>query len=111
MRPRNPASDRPILAPEEARRGGIRPGLPAPGQRPEPVRRDQGAPRRGVHDGVPARALLQEARLAAGLKHPAIVTVYDIGDGHDGPVFVVLEYVEGQTLAITAVGAARRSRA
>ncbi len=42
---------------------------------------------------------LSEARLAAGLKHPAIVTVFDVSRGDDGNLFVVLEYVEGQTLA------------
>ena len=44
-------------------------------------------------------ALLAEARLAAGLRHPAIVGVYDVGRDDDGTVFVVLEYVEGTTLS------------
>ena len=44
-------------------------------------------------------ALLNEGRLAAGLKHPAIVRVFDIGRGDDGTVFIVLEYVDGTTLA------------
>ena len=44
-------------------------------------------------------ALLAEARLAAGLRHPAIVGVYDVGRDDDGSVFIVLEYVEGTTLA------------
>ena len=44
-------------------------------------------------------ALLAEARLAAGLRHPAIVGVYDVGRDDDGSVFIVLEYVEGTTLS------------
>ncbi|WP_435018625.1 protein kinase domain-containing protein [Tundrisphaera sp. TA3] len=44
-------------------------------------------------------ALLAEARLAASLRHPAIVGVYDVGRDGDGTAFIVLEYVEGVTLA------------
>ncbi len=41
-----------------------------------------------------------EARIAAGLKHPAIVQVYDVGDhGDGGEPFVVFEYVEGRNLS------------
>lgn len=43
-------------------------------------------------------SLLAEARLAAGLRHPGIVAVYDAGRAEDGSAFVVLEYVEGRTL-------------
>ena len=41
---------------------------------------------------------LGEARKAAKLKHPSIVTVYDAGRTADGAVFVVMELVEGCTL-------------
>ena len=44
-------------------------------------------------------ALMAEARLAASLRHPAIVGVYDIGRDDDGMVYIVLEYVEGTTLS------------
>jgi hypothetical protein len=40
-------------------------------------------------------ALLSEARLAAGLRHPGIVGVYDVGRDEDGCAFIVLEFVEG----------------
>jgi serine/threonine-protein kinase len=39
----------------------------------------------------------QEARLAAGLSHPAIVGVYDVGVDQ-GRHYMVMEYVEGETL-------------
>ncbi len=44
-------------------------------------------------------SLLREARLAAGLRHPGIVRVLDISPPGDEDLFVVLEYVSGQTLA------------
>jgi serine/threonine-protein kinase len=39
----------------------------------------------------------REARLAARLQHPNIVTVYDVGD-HDGQPFIAMEYIPGETL-------------
>ena len=40
----------------------------------------------------------REARLAARLQHPNIVTVYDVGD-HEGQPFIAMEYIPGETLA------------
>ncbi len=41
---------------------------------------------------------LEEARLAAKLNHPNLVTIYDVGEEGD-TVFMVMEYVPGHTLA------------
>jgi len=49
-----------------------------------------------------------EARVAAGLSHPGIVTVHDVGrDPSTGMLFIALEYLEGRTLdEMTANGTA-----
>jgi serine/threonine-protein kinase len=39
----------------------------------------------------------REARVAAGLSHPNIVTVFDVGEA-EGQPYIVMEYVEGRTL-------------
>ncbi len=43
--------------------------------------------------------LLAEARAAAQLSHPNIVQVYDAGRDRDGAFFIVMELIEGETLA------------
>lgn len=52
--------------------------------------------RQGIAD--PALGLLEEARKAANLRHPGIVTVYDVGQ-HENSYFIVSELVEGCDLA------------
>ena len=45
-----------------------------------------------------ARHLIDEAKLASGIRHPNVVPVLDVGDDPLG-IFLVMEYVEGDTLA------------
>ncbi len=52
------------------------------------------------------RRFVREARLAARLSHPNVVSVYDAGED-DGRPYIVMEYVEGETLADVV---ARRGR-
>jgi serine/threonine protein kinase/formylglycine-generating enzyme required for sulfatase activity len=46
-----------------------------------------------------ADAYLAEARTAAGLDHPHIVPVFDVGGTPDFPCFIVSKFIEGRTLA------------
>ena len=43
-------------------------------------------------------SLIDEARLAGKIRHPNVVAVLDVGDDPHG-VFIVMEYVEGESLA------------
>ena len=45
-----------------------------------------------------AEIYLDEARTVAGLDHPNIVPVYDMGRTDDGSIYVVSKFIEGRTL-------------
>jgi serine/threonine-protein kinase len=49
-------------------------------------------------DDALRRRFARESRLAARLSHPNVVTVFDAGED-DGRPYIVMEYVEGETLA------------
>jgi serine/threonine protein kinase len=66
-------------------------------------------PERGT-DARSAALLLREAQAMAQLSHPAVVPVFDTGIA-DGRVFVVMEAVEGETLADWRRTKSRRWRA
>jgi len=50
-----------------------------------------------ISDPAFVEAFLNEARTAAQLSHPNIVTIYDVGE-QDGLPYIVMEYVSGQSL-------------
>src|SRR5438094_10667093 len=51
-----------------------------------------------VADERAKKRLLREARAAATLDHPNICAVYEVGEAN-GQSFIVMQYVEGETLA------------
>src|SRR5215218_9176455 len=55
-----------------------------------------------AHDDSYLSRFRREARLAAGLSHPNLVKVYDFGE--DERPYLVMEYVEGGTLADRIAG-------
>jgi serine/threonine-protein kinase len=52
---------------------------------------------------------LREARSVAGLRHPNLVQVHDVGD-HEGRPYFTMEYVEGGSLAQKLVGVPQPAR-
>ncbi|HZU16333.1 MAG TPA: serine/threonine-protein kinase [Candidatus Dormibacteraeota bacterium] len=55
--------------------------------------------RRPVAASVDRERFVREAAIAAGLRHPNVVSLYDCGVEEDGTAYLVMEYVPGPSLA------------
>ncbi|MBI5495842.1 MAG: protein kinase [Deltaproteobacteria bacterium] len=58
-------------------------------------------------DAAMAQLFLDEARLAAGLNHPAIVQTFDMGE-HEGIPYLLMEHLDGRSVAQVQEAAAAR---
>ena len=58
------------------------------------------------HNQELVQRFFNEARAATAVRHPGIVEIYDFGYHTDGSAFIVMEYLEGESLA----GRIRRAR-
>jgi serine/threonine protein kinase len=72
-------------------------GVSCPGFPVEPLGCDQGSDRVVLADRDRLQRFAQEARSAAALNHPNILSIFDIGEQQGAP-YVVSELLEGETL-------------
>ena len=52
-----------------------------------------------TNDDVAVRRFKREARVISRMRHPNTVTVYDFGQTQAGELYLVMEFLEGQTVA------------
>jgi hypothetical protein len=55
-------------------------------------------PRPLAADDTARKRLVREAQAAAGLDHPNICTIYEVGEA-DGHSYIAMQYIDGETLA------------
>ncbi|MDB4933163.1 MAG: serine/threonine protein kinase, partial [Labilithrix sp.] len=53
---------------------------------------------------------LDEARIASAIEHPNVAQVFDLGE-YDGMLYLVMEYVDGESLGALMTAASRRANA
>jgi len=62
-------------------------------------------PAKAIDDALARKRLLREARAAATLDHPNICAIHEVNEDGDCP-FIVMQYIEGETLAMRALESA-----
>ncbi len=62
-----------------------------------------------AHEPEFMEMFLDEARLAAGIHHPNVVPILEVGAGDGGEQYLVMEYIEGDTLGNLRVAARKKS--